>query len=79
MMSWMVSTYGYKNHSVRTGRWRYIRYYDDPEELYDHEEDPNEWNNPAATPLEKYHRLLMDRMNNELSENNSLPIRIFKK
>jgi len=75
----VVSTFGYKNHSVRTERWRYIRYYDGSEELYDHEEDPNEWNNLAAAPLEKYHRLLMDRLSNELPKNNALPIRMLKK
>ena len=35
------------NHTVRTQRWRYIRYADGSEELYDHENDPNEWTNLA--------------------------------
>jgi len=35
------------NHAVRTDRWRYIRYADGTDELYDHERDPNEWNNLA--------------------------------
>jgi arylsulfatase A-like enzyme len=35
------------NHAVRTGRWRYVRYADGSEELYDHETDPNEWLNLA--------------------------------
>jgi len=43
-----LMTYGYKNHAVRTERWRYIRYADGTEELYDHQHDPNEWNNLAA-------------------------------
>jgi arylsulfatase A-like enzyme len=42
-----VTTYGYGNHSVRTERYRYIRYADGSEELYDHESDPNEWTNLA--------------------------------
>ena len=33
------------NHAVRSERWRYIRYADGSEELYDHETDPNEWTN----------------------------------
>jgi len=33
------------NGSLRTDRWRYIRYADGSEELYDHLSDPNEWNN----------------------------------
>ncbi|MCB9874514.1 MAG: sulfatase [Planctomycetaceae bacterium] len=36
------------NTSLRTGRWRYIRYADGSEELYDHQSDPNEWTNLAS-------------------------------
>lgn len=43
-------TYGFNNHAVRTARWRYIRYADGTEELYDHERDPHEWNNLASDP-----------------------------
>lgn len=43
-----VMTYGRGNHAVRTRRWRYIRYADGSQELYDHESDPNEWNNLAG-------------------------------
>ncbi len=35
------------NHAVRSERWRYIRYHDGAEELYDHQSDPNEWTNLA--------------------------------
>jgi arylsulfatase A-like enzyme len=45
-----LSTYLFKNHSVRTDRWRYIRYHDGTEELYDEAKDPNEWTNLAAKP-----------------------------
>jgi iduronate 2-sulfatase len=45
-----VSTYKYKNHTVRTNTKRYIRYYDDTEELYDHTADPHEFNNLAPDP-----------------------------
>lgn len=38
------------NHAVRTDRWRYIRYADGGEELYDHSTDPHEWHNLAADP-----------------------------
>ncbi|MEJ2086422.1 MAG: sulfatase-like hydrolase/transferase, partial [Acidobacteriota bacterium] len=34
-------------HAVRTERWRYIRYADGSEELYDHDTDPHEWDNLA--------------------------------
>jgi len=43
-----ISTLGQNNHSIRDERWRYIRYADGSEELYDHDTDPNEWNNLAA-------------------------------
>ena len=33
--------------TIRTDRWRYIRYSNGSEELYDHDKDPNEWNNLA--------------------------------
>jgi len=33
--------------AVRSQRYRYIRYSDGSEELYDHETDPREWNNVA--------------------------------
>jgi arylsulfatase A-like enzyme len=44
----VVTTYGYGNHAVRTDRYRYIRYVDGSEELYDHASDPNEWTNLAS-------------------------------
>jgi arylsulfatase A-like enzyme len=37
-------------HSVRTARYRYIRYADGTEEFYDELADPNEWVNQAANP-----------------------------
>lgn len=42
-----ISSYGEGNTSIRTERWRYIRYEDGSEELYDHHVDPNEWTNLA--------------------------------
>ena len=46
----VVITYGLNNHAVQTERWRYIRYRDGGQELYDHERDPNEWTNLAFIP-----------------------------
>ncbi len=45
-----VMTQGRGNHAVRSDRWRYIRYADGTEELYDHNSDPWEWKNLAGDP-----------------------------
>ena len=45
-----ISSYGEGNTSIRTEHWRYIRYEDGSEELYDHRIDPNEWTNLANRP-----------------------------
>ena len=45
-----LSTMGFNNHAVRDERWRYIRYADGQEELYDHLVDSLEWTNIAANP-----------------------------
>ncbi len=42
-----LTTLDYQAHSVITKRWRYIRYPDGSEELYDHRRDPLEWKNLA--------------------------------
>ena len=45
-----ISTHYFGNHAVRNERFRYIRYHDGSEELYDHDADPNEWHNLAGNP-----------------------------
>ncbi|HEU5116287.1 MAG TPA: sulfatase [Isosphaeraceae bacterium] len=37
-------------HAVRSKDWRYIRYDNGFEELYDHRNDPDEWTNVASDP-----------------------------
>ena len=46
----VVMTYQRGNHAVRSTRWRYIRYADGTEELYDHRDDPDELRNLALDP-----------------------------
>jgi arylsulfatase A-like enzyme len=43
-----LTTYGFQNHAVRSEGWRYIRYSDGGEELYDEKKDPYEWTNEAG-------------------------------
>ena len=65
-----VSTYGFQNHSIRTERWRYIRYYDGTEELYDHDADPYEWTNLAVKPVKDEYREVMNRLAQDFPEVN---------
>ena len=44
------TSFGPGNVSLRSERYRYIRYVDGSEELYDHHKDPNEWTNLAQNP-----------------------------
>lgn len=43
-----ITTHNQGNHGIRTVNWRYIRYADGSEELYDMQNDPNEWKNLAG-------------------------------
>ena len=43
-----LTMFNHGNSSIRTARWRYIRYNEGSEELYDLKNDPNEWHNLAA-------------------------------
>ncbi|WP_152052085.1 sulfatase [Tautonia marina] len=45
-----ITTHNQGNHGIRTDRWRFIRYADGSEELYDLEVDPEEWTNLALDP-----------------------------
>jgi len=46
----VVTTFYGEHFSVREEHWRYLRYADGTEELYDHDNDPNEWRNVASEP-----------------------------
>ncbi len=45
-----ITTHNQGNHAVRSEHWRYIRYADGSEELYDYRSDTNEWKNLARDP-----------------------------
>jgi arylsulfatase A-like enzyme len=54
-----------QTYSYRTKDWRYIRYMDGREELYDHRSDPYEWDNLAEN--ENYSSK-KDELKNEMTE-----------
>lgn len=61
-----ISTPG--NHSLRTKRWRYTRYDDDSEELYDHKDDPHELHNLADDESHTDRKLrLRDQLDQQLA------------
>jgi arylsulfatase A-like enzyme len=68
----VISTFYAGHFSVRDVRWRYIRYADGTEELYDHQSDPNEWHNLASQPP---HQAVKTRLAREIpSQNDRAPI-----
>ena len=71
-----IMTYGRGNHAVRTLRWRYIRYADGSEELYDHHLDPHEWTNLADHPK---HAAVIAEHRRWLPKFEALPVRDLKK
>lgn len=46
----VLTTHGRYNNALRSKRWRYILNKHGNEELYDHDNDPNEWTNLADNP-----------------------------
>ncbi|WP_273567441.1 sulfatase-like hydrolase/transferase [Maribacter halichondriae] len=65
-----ITTNNYNNHAVRTENWRYIRYGDGAEELYDMNNDPNEWMNLIGDS--KYEHI-SDSLKIWLPKKNKLP------
>ena len=61
-----VCTHGRGNHAARDDRYRYIRYENGDEELYDHREDPHEWTNLASrAELAEVKQRLADSFSND--------------
>lgn len=65
-----ITTHGRKNHAVRTEKYRFIQYADGSHELYDHDFDPNEWNNLA---LKSEMRFVITRLQSHLKPLKDVP------
>ena len=65
-----ISTLGQNNHSIRDHRWRYIRYADGSEELYDHQNDKNEWKNLAQDKSDLFHQKIIGILKKHLPQIN---------
>ena len=63
-----ITTFQRNNHAIRTERWRYIRYANGDEELYDCAADPHEWDNLAAQPE---HREVIAQLRRQLPKMNA--------
>ncbi len=66
-----LSTFQPGNHALCLEQWRYIRYADGGEELYDRHNDPNEWTNLAA--LREFDKLKRD-LQEFLPQHNAAPV-----
>ena len=70
-----ITTYGEGRFSLRSGRWRYIRYNDGKEELYDHRNDRHEFRNLATESghddiLESFRKSVPQRWQSSLGGRN---------
>ncbi len=61
----VVTTFDKGNHALSGSRWRYIRYQDGSEELYNRKDDPNEWVNIASR---KEHASVRERLSKALDK-----------
>jgi len=64
--SWKSKKAKNQHLSVRSKQYRYIKYYNGSEELYDHRTDPNEWNNlandAAFTEIKKELKIKLEQL-----------------
>ena len=68
-----LTTHGLNNHAVRADRYRYIRYHDGAEELYDMQHDPNEWANLVSDNISVEHRMIIKGLASRLPKVNVRP------
>ncbi len=69
-----ITTHNHDNHGVRAERWRYIRYADGSEELYDMQVDPDEWHNLIATAAgDEELRKVVEELRQAIPESSAKP------
>lgn len=77
-----ITTHNHDNHGVRSENWRYIRYADGSEELYDIRQDSNEWTNLAGKPehaaVVKQHREFLPKINRPPAPGSKHRILVYK-
>ncbi len=71
-----LCTFGPNNHSLRGQRYRYTIYADGSQELYDHQNDPNEWSNLVAADgsVSPEHAAVIENMKQWLPKKNVDPV-----
>ena len=71
-----LCTFGPNNHSLRGERYRYTVYADGSQELYDHQNDPNEWTNlvTADGKMSPQHSSVVTKMKKWLPQKNVDPV-----
>lgn len=65
-----ITTHNHDNHAVRTEHWRYIRYADGSQELYDLRSDPHEWKNLASD--DQFHEII-EELRQHLPAHSKMP------
>ena len=77
-----LSSFGKGNYAVRSEHFRYIKYLDGSEELYDHRNDPNEWNNLASDQSQdaiiRNHREFLPTLESDVLPGNSTGHQAYK-
>jgi arylsulfatase A-like enzyme len=55
-----VTTWGRGSHAIRSSRWRYIHHANGDEQLYDHQNDPDEFHNLVASQPDESRTIIAD-------------------
>ena len=77
-----ITTHNHDNHGIRSEHWRFIRYADGSEELYDLRDDPNEWTNlighKGTLQIAAEHRKWLPKVNRKPAPGSRHRVLIYK-